>query len=37
MIYMILIVALGLFAFSSYKIWQQKRNRHMAPSQPRQH
>ncbi|MDL4913799.1 MAG: response regulator [Enterobacterales bacterium endosymbiont of Blomia tropicalis] len=37
MIYIILAIALGLFAFSSYKLWQQKRIRHIAPSQPRQH
>ncbi len=29
MIYMILAVAVGLFVLSSYKLWQQKRNKHM--------
>jgi len=35
MIYVILAIALGLFIFSSYKVWHQRRHRHMALSRPR--
>ncbi|MGK3141510.1 response regulator [Pantoea sp. C2G6] len=35
MIYAILAIALGLFIFSSYKVWHQRRLRHMTLSRPR--
>jgi len=35
MIYMILAVALGLFVYSSYKVVEQRRHRHMTPSRSR--
>lgn len=35
MIYLILVIALGLFIFSTYKVLHQRRHRHMTPSRPR--
>lgn len=36
MIYAILVVALGLFVYGSYKVVEQRRHRNMTPSRPRQ-
>ncbi|MCX3311815.1 response regulator [Pantoea vagans] len=35
MIYAILVMALGLFVYGSYKVVEQRRHRHMTPSRPR--